>query len=442
MRTLSLLLACAFGSLGLSATRAHAGSLTLEACLREVMERNPDIARARTELERAEGTRLVIRSRALPRLRLEGNLGYQTDRGPGRAAKAILIGYGTLGQSLFDAGLPASLRRGNLEPLIVRQNFYQVASERLHLARVQFHYLQFYRALQSLQREIAGRVDGNVRVQTDLERAGLAGRRGTVQAQVQRLNIERNIAVFSGESARQTAALRQSMGRSPGNDDPDPIALADLPAIAFEASAAAREALSSRPDLTALHYAIQAGAEDKRIVEAGYFPLVEVRLGGTLVPPSGGGSSNPNALRSIDLNNVNEFRYGVFLAWQVIDTGAVRGQSRNVAAGRAGQEIALARAEADIPRDLARIRAQATSIAARSAAYADAELAASGTFDAVNEQLRAGRASQLEFLNAQENLLEARQGRLQVCLDSALALAELDRITGRYLRFSRATAAK
>ncbi len=406
------------------------------------MERNPDIARARTELERAEGTRLVIRSRAFPRLRVEGNAGYQTDRGPGRAATAILIGYGTLGQSIFDAGLPASLRRGNLEPLIIRQNFYQVVSERLHVARIQFHDLQFRRALESLQREIAGRLDGNVQVQTDLERAGLAGRRGTVQAQVQRLNVERGVSVYAGDSARLTANLRQSMGRGPGDDDPDPVPLSDLPLMAFETSAAAHDALSGRPDLAALRIAIQAGREDQRIVEAGYFPLIEARLGGTLVPPSGGGSSNPNALRSIDINKVNEFRYGIFLAWQIVDPGVVRGQSRNVAAGRAGQEIALARAEADVPRDLARLRAQVTANAARRAAYTDAAQAASGSFDAVNEQLRAGRASQLEFLNAQENLLEARQGLLQVRVENAIASAELDRITGRYLRFSRENAAR
>ena len=367
---------------------------------------------------------------------MDGALGYQGDRGAGRAATEIVVGHADLAQPIFDVGIPPSWRRGNLEPVIAQQNYFQAATERLHAARVQFLQILARQEAGAVLRSIQDALVANEAAQDDLLRAGLVSRLAQLQAQVQRLGIEPDLAEADGAMRRGVAALRQLMGRGTAAPNPEPRGTLISPAVRLDLRTLTDEALRQRPDLAALRAMINASQEDQRIIQAGYFPLIETRLGVTGVPPrnKASSSSNPNALRSIDSNMVNEFHYGVFLAW-VIDNGVVTGQSRAAAAKGESFRLVLAQAEAEVARDLARLQATMSAIAQRRESYTLAGTAGGETLRTVSDQVRAGTASQVAFANAQTSLQEARLGALAAAADQALALAELDRITGRYLRF-------
>ena len=426
----------AFLATTLLCARVGAEAIALEACLQEVFSNNPDIAATRADLERAAGQRLVFTARGLPRLRSDAALGYQGSRGPGRRATEIVVGHVDLAQPLFDAGIPASHRRGDLEVVIARQNYYQVATERLYAARLQFLQILARRQAAEVLRGIQSALITNQSVQDDLLRAGLVSRLAQLQASVQRFGLEPDLAEAAGSERRGLVALRQLMGRGAGAPMPDPRGSFAVPSGNLDLRALTAEALARRPDLAALRAMIGASQEDQRIVQAAYYPLIEARVGGTGVPPQNKArsSANPNALRSIDSNMVNEFRYGVFLAW-VIDNGIVTGQSRSVAATTDGLRITLARAEADVPRDLARIQSILSATTRQRASYAVAGSAGEATLRTVSDQVRAGTASQVAFINAETSALDARLGAVSAAADQAYAFAELDRVTGRYLRF-------
>jgi len=53
----------------------------------------------------------------------------------------------------------------------------------------------------------------------------------------------------------------------------------------------------------------------------------------------------------------------------------------------------------------------------------------------IETQVGLGQATQLDFLNAQSNLLSVRAGLEDATYTHELARAELDRVTGRYLQF-------
>ncbi len=415
---------------------AQADPVTLEACLREVFDHNPEILAARANLDRAAGERLVYNARGLPRLRTDGLVGYQGDRGIGGAATVIVVGHADLAQPLFEAGIPAARRRGNLEVTIARQYYYQAATEQLYLARVQFLQILARQQSAAVLRDMQAALIANQTTQDDLLRAGLASRMTQLQARVQRLGIEPDLAEADGSMRRGMVALRQIMGRGPEKPDPEPSGSLGFQEVRLDLRALTAEALAKRPDIATLRGLVGASEEDKRLVEAGYYPLVEARLGLTGVPSANkaSASSNPNALRSIDSNMVNEFRYGAFLAWR-IDNGAVLGQSRAAGAQVDSQRIALARAEADVPRDLARLQATMSANGKRRASFAVAGTSGDETLRTVNSLVRAGTESQVAFANAQTSLQDARLGAVNAAADQALALAELDRITGRYLRF-------
>lgn len=416
---------------------AAASALSLEACLREVVDRNPEIARARAEVERAQGQRLVFRSRALPRLRLDAGAGYQGPRGDDRPGTAFAAASANASQPLFDAAVPASLRRAKLEVEIARQNLAQTVAGRLHAARLLYINIQRRREFLQIENRAAARLEENNRIQAGLESAGLGPRRATLQAQVQRLSLEPSRASHAAEVARSQAALRELMGRSGNAPDPEPDPLGGFALPSFEPRSLAREALERRSDLIAARAALRASAEDQRIVESVWFPLVELRLGATAVPPNNNAETNPNAIRATDASAVTEFRYGLALSWLPFDGGATLGQSRSLAASRAALEVNLTRAERQVTIDLGRVAARLQALRGRQAAAAAARAAADQTLATTNELLRAGKTSQLDVLNAQASLLDSERAELNNRAEAAEAAAELDRVAGRYVRFVR-----
>ena len=434
----SALLLFLAGAAWLTAT-ARGESIGLDAALRETWEHNPEIARDRADLDRAAGTRWVYRSRLLPRLRTEGQAGYQGDRGVGGKANIYAIARAELAQTVVDFSIPPNLRRGNLEVTISRQRLVQTVAQKLHEARLQFYVARVNRERAALLRGFAGRLDRIVSIQAELGRAGLAPERARVQAEIQRRSIDP--AIFDCDAAANNAIsnLRALLGRPSGAPSPEPLGTLGAENTSFDLAAAAREAVDQRPDLAGLRSSVSAFEEDRRIALAAYFPYVEIRLGVTGVPSDGSsGSTNPNALRAVDINQVNEFRYGVFFNWAAFDGGTAYGQSEVQRSLAGNVRVALARAEADIPRDLARLRANLVAIAGRRAGYSAALEAAGRVSTTTRELLGAGKATQLETLFAENGLLDAEQGLLFTRFEQSIAAAELDRITGRYVRFENA----
>ena len=303
--------------------------------------------------------------------------------------------------------------------------------------------MQFYVTLinherAALLRGQSGRLAQIVSVQAELSRAGLGSERARVQAEIQQRSLDPYI--FDCDAAARVAAanLRAILGRPPGAPTPDPAGSLGANVV-FPLAETAREAIARRPDLAGLRANIAAFEEDRRIALATYFPYVELRFGLQGVPGDANrGSTNPNALRAVDSNLTNEYRYGVFFSWAAFDGGSAYGQSEVYRAIAGNVRVALARAEADIPRDLARLRANVAAQAGRQASYATARAAAGRAAATTRELLGVGKATELESIYAESGLLDAEQGLLFTRFEQSLAAAELDRITGRYIRFEEA----
>jgi outer membrane protein TolC len=95
--------------------------------------------------------------------------------------------------------------------------------------------------------------------------------------------------------------------------------------------------------------------------------------------------------------------------------------------------------EQDIPRDMARIDRDFKAIAAKQELLSKASGAAAENAETVEQNLGKGIVSQLEYRQAQNAELEVQSGLLSLAYQQKIALAEWDRATGRYFRFSEAT---
>ena len=175
------------------------------------------------------------------------------------------------------------------------------------------------------------------------------------------------------------------------------------------------------------------------MIEAAYYPAVNATISGTYIPISEiRRGSEGSARRSDDIIS-SEIRMGAAYTWRVVDNGRVRGAATRQRAVREINELVLARLEQNVPRELTRIQAQLRALQARHEALTKAASVAERAVADVQNSLAEGLSSQLEYRSAESSFLESTAGVLTVAFEQQLALAEWDRATGRYLRFSDRT---
>ena len=447
---------------------ARAERLTLLDCLRQTAAHNTFIIQQQWDIERAYGSKLTFRSRALPNLAvglLAGDRGAQdsqvlvngairdsngqiTQRANRqtslRPANNFLIGTESLSQPIFDAGIPAAWRRGSVEVDVSKANFAVVAVRELNLAHTLFLQALFAQQNEVILREINASRQANVQTTMNLFKAGLVNRQSLLAAQVELSNSEPAINAAVGNYRGSLTQLLRVMGRALGPATPgqDPVetttltgTLGDAP-TKFDPSTLGRAILERRPDLVALRETVRQLREDTNTVRAGYYPLIKVFVNSQALPENVAQSGRTNSVRPSDENRTTEADFGVREDWMIIDTGTVRGEINRIEYLRRAVEISLRQAERMIPNQLAQIQSQWASAQKQVEQYGSNVAAAQNTLETTRASLAKGLVSQLDFLNVQNDVAYARTGLLNAQYQTNLARAEFDRVTNGYLRYA------
>ncbi|MEI8064424.1 MAG: TolC family protein, partial [Verrucomicrobiota bacterium] len=179
-------------------------------------------------------------------------------------------------------------------------------------------------------------------------------------------------------------------------------------------------------------------AADEQIVTADFFPQLTL-VASMLFIPENIMLSKQTQLVSGQSTLATEKRGGVGLTWRVIDNGQIIGARRRLDAVRQEYTLALHKLEAAVPRELATIAGALQTAGARHAAFVKSAAAAAENLQLIEARLALGQATQLDFLNAQSDLLGVRAGLVNAIAAHAVAVADLDRVTGRYLEFHTST---
>ncbi len=437
--------------------------LTLEECLTWTLANDPGIRQSQWEVERAAGDRTVYRSRALPQLAAQLNAGARggdlylpvTSRKNAQGTNVTVYPgflesqpYSVLtaqfGQPLIDVGIPPALRRGKLEVIIAQQNLNREITDRLHEARVQFLGALYFRDLIGLYNEIATRLQANVDSEQRRIDVGGGGQEALIEAKIQSLNLGRDLAGLSNGYYDAVTRLADLVGRDPAERDakaryrrlPRPVgSLVYVPANVDwrqESSYALRE----RADLKFLRALADSAEADKQTVQAGYFPMISLTAS-TLFIPEDVLLNKKSATAVQDQAALStQNRAGPQLSWTVVDNGRVTGTALSLEAVRQEYEISLQKLEQDVPRELARIKGSLEDADAQRTALLKSADSAEENLKLIEAQLSLGEATQLDFLNAQRDLLSVRASIFNATYNHEIARADLDRVTGRYLGFS------
>jgi outer membrane protein TolC len=424
--------------------QAQTYDVTMEDCLAWTLTRNPDIQQLRADVERAAGTRLVFRSRALPQLAAQTTDGLRY--GPLYPPAGLFsIVTAQFSQPLLDAGIPPSLRRGKVEVVIAQQNLNRTVTAILHEARVTFLRALYLRDLIALHEEIDQRLRANVDNEQQRLDVGTGSKAALANAKIQELNLELALANLRSDYFSMVTRVAELCGRDPGAGTngvwqsrlPKPVGALQYERASVDWSHESAYALEHRADLKLFHALANAAAADKQTVQAGYFPLVSLTASGLFIPQNLFVSKQTDIVPGQD-PRTSDLRAGVEMSWRVIDNGQVTGPSHRLEAIRQEYEITRQQLEQNIPRELAVIEGALESADARHDALLKSAEAAEENLRLIEAQLALGAATQLDFLKAQSDLLSVRVGLADATQSHEVARAELDRATGRYLEYRAA----
>jgi len=353
--------------------------------------------------------------------------------------KGFVFARGSFLQPLFSAAVPPSRRRGDVDLLIAEQQLNVAVVEQLHAARLAFYTALYNRELQSIRENQRQRLEQTVASQKDRYEAGLTDRSALTGATVQARELDSKI-----ESARRAAAAAElKMAEAMSDDLPPGASPAEADGelqfepMVVDLNAETTAALKRRADLKLARLLVRAADEDKRIIEAGYYPAIAATVSGDYVPVSGIHRED-SSRRTEDISS--EIRAGAVYTWRVIDNGKVAGAVSRQRAVREINELTCRNLEANVARELLRIRNDLQTIEDRRKSFAAASDAAEQSAHIVEQNLAGGLASQLEYRLTETGFLETKSGLLDAVYQHNLAVAEWDRATGRYFQFSDDTA--
>lgn len=417
------------------ATRA----ITIEEAMARTLANNPAIRQAKLAVEQASGRRLVLRATALPDIRVLTPAGVQGGKRAGeKSVQPFAFARGALTQPVFNAGIPAAYRRGNIEVLLAQQRLNVAVSEQLNAARVAYYTAAYNGSVGALAEAQRQRLRNNAVAQADRYRAGQSDRAALAVAQLLEAQMQPRLEAARRLHDGALLTLAQLMGDDlgPGGNLPTTAGELQFVPIEVDAKAEAERAIASRADLKLARLLVRAATEDQRIIEAAYYPSINAVVSGDYIPVSDiRRGSEGSARRSDDIVS-SEARVGGTYTWQVVDNGRVSGAAMQQRAVREINELVLARLEAEVPRELVRIANNVRGLASRQQSLAKAVTVAEKSVADVQNNLAAGLSSQLEYRTAESSFLETKAGLLSVAFEQNLARAEWDRAMGRYLQFS------
>jgi len=416
-------------------------AITLETVLQRTLEKNPAIQEAKSGLEQAAGQRLVFRSVVWPRAEVGVPAGIQGGHRAGESGiKGFALGRGFLTQTLFNAGVPSSLRRGDIEVLIAQQQLNVAVVEQLHATRLAFYTALYTRSLESVREEQRRRLRENVATQKNRYEAGLADRSAFASATVQASELDPQIESTHRWYLDAQLKLAEAMAIDPDAKAslPEPEGELQFVPMRVDLDSETAAALQRRADLKLARLFVRAANEDQRIIEADYYPAVAGSISGDYVPITGihreGSTSRTQDFIS------SEIREKAAYTWRVVDNGKVGGAALRARAAREINELTCRKLEANIGRELSRIANDLKMTEVRERSLAAASAAAEESAQAVQQNVASGLASPLEYRDTENAFLETRSGLLDAIYQYNLALAEWDRATGRYFQFSDDTA--
>lgn len=437
---------------------------TLQEAIETALQQNPDILRARQEIERNKGLVIEVRSQALPRLEFDA-VYQRTDPELRSGGGGFSVGGDgvTPTPTITPTASPTATASPGEETVVsngLTDNAYNLRFQVTQLVfaggavrgqisaaqfgrdasyfglrstvdqviatvRTQFYQILLNRALIGVQEQSIRLLESQLQDQQNRFEAGTVPRFNVLQAQVALSNQRPDLFTARNNLRIAELQLAKTLGLDfdPTRGDSPPlyaIGELDYQPRRIDLTQAIAVATDRRAFLKQQRAAILTQREQIRIARAGYLPTVRVN----------GGYEFQSSPFSDNLNDVAQgYTFGATGNWPIFDGFETAGRVKQARAQLETAEInyadAVRQVELEVQQAYSNLQQGAELIRSQSENVAQAEEA----LRLASARLSAGAGTQLEVLNARVEVTRAQSVRLQAMFSYAAALAELDRVT-------------
>ncbi len=399
-----------------------AQALTLDQALSFALDHNYNIRTAEQVVEEQYGVLVTARAGRLPRLELSGQGAYNdenidTSIPQNDNSWAIAL---EVTETLYAGGrVGANIAASRAAREAALADLRATMADELLRVRVGFLDALLAREQINVQQENVRLLEERLQQVRHRFEAGTVSNFDLLRAEVALANARPDLIEARSAFDIALANLKLAMGTGP--NEPLPQVEGDLVAGEFnvDEAAAQREAQQQRPELSALERRIEAAGERISGARGGYLPSVEAFASYNVAEHPTGAD-----------DYVDGWRAGLRGSWAIWDSGQTRGEVIQARARQRQAELALARARTSVSVEVTQaLRTLREAYELLSAARRSVQQAEEG-LRLAEARYQSGVATQLDVLDAQVALTEARTNVLQANYRNATAIARVRRAIG------------
>lgn len=414
---------------------------TLEEAILTALQQNPDILRARQEIERTKGLFIEMRAAALPQINATGqfqdidpHLGVISSNGGGLGATERSYNVDIQAtQVIFSGGrVPSQISSAAFQQDSTYYAFRNAIDQIVSTVRQQFYLVLLNRALIGVQEESVRLLQSQLQDQQNRFEAGTVPRFNVLQAQVALSNQYPQLITARNNFRISQLQLAKILGLDfdPTRGGSAPLeAVGELSYIPREMpiTTAIELAKENRPFVKQQKATVLSNRAQVTVARSGYFPQISATAGEEV--RSSPFTDNIRAARA-------GYIFGATGTWAIWDWGATYGRVKQARAVLEESKITLdddvRQVELEVQqafsnllqgRELIQSQAKNVEQAAEALRLAQA-------------RLDAGAGTQLEVLDARVQLTTARSTQLQALYTYATAVADFDRVTATEVKYS------
>jgi outer membrane protein len=407
-------------------------SMTLDECIRLALVQNPQILKARQQIEQTHGLIIEVRAQAIPQFGILSGYNQQSTEllentgQPGQQDKTWNVSFQAT-QLIYSGGqVGAAIKIAKLTDdsnvYALRDTMDQVIST----VRKQFYDVLLNKALIGVQEESVHLLESQLKDQKNRFDAGTVPRFNVLQAEVALSNQIPQLIRAKNQYIISQLAIAKTLGVPyntwhPGKAIVEAAGELTIREQNIDQNTAVSLAKERRSFLKIQRQNILIQLEQIKVALAGYQPQISAK----------GGWELRNSSLNNDLDHtVNGWFFGVQGNWNIFDGLATYGKVKQARAQLESAKItyddSVLQVELEVQQAIANLQEARETIQSQTKNVEQALEA----LRLSQERLSAGAGTQLDVLNGQVSLAQARTNKLQALHDYNVAIAELDRVTG------------
>jgi outer membrane protein TolC len=412
-----------------SAQSALPDKMTLDQCVLLALKQNPQILEAIQQIQLTQGQIISVRAQALPHVGVASAYN-QIDQGIietlGQQEKTWQVAFQAT-QLIYSGGqVAAALKIANLSNANSFFSLRNVVDQVIATVRTQFYDVLLDRSLVEVQEESVHLLESQLKDQQSRYEAGTVPSFNVLQAQVQLSNQipvlikAKNTYLISQLNISKTLGVPYDTWH-PGKSSINAAGELSYHERVVNTDEAIRFAKEHRSSLKIQRQNILIQLQAIKVALAGYQPQISANAGWEF----------HNSVLSNQLDQVvNGWFFGATGNWAIFDGlqtyGNVKQARAQLETAKVAYEDGVLQVELEVQQALANLQEAKETIMSQTKNVEQALEA----LRLSQERLNAGAGTQLDVLNAQVQLTQARTNKLQALRDYDVALAELDRVTG------------